>query len=102
MLIEFDVPCFERELKVIFPDGYGKYRKEIEDILDEAYSKWHSPEDIEDEEERAYVEDSCCEEFMICELSLVFNQWTEWCSEYYGNDPEEMEDNQVYWTKNNK
>ena len=38
---------------------------------------------------------------MIEELSLVFNQWTEWCSEYYGNDPDEMEE-EVFWTENRK
>ena len=101
MLVAYDVSCFERELKVIFPDLYEHYREAIEEILDNAYCKWHSPEEIEDQEERVYVEDSCCEEFMIEELSLVFNQWTEWCSEYYGNDPDEMEE-EVFWTENRK
>lgn len=101
MLITYDVSCFERELKIIFPDGYEKYRKEIEEILDAAYDEWHSPEDIEDTKERYYVEDSCCEEHMMHRLSSVFNQWIKWCSEYYGNDPEEMEE-EVFWTKNRK
>ena len=102
MLVTYDVSCFERQLKVVFPDLYECYRESIEEILDDAYCKWHSPEEIEDPEESKYVQDSCCEEFMIEELSLTFNQWIEWCSEYYGNDPEEMEDNKVYWTKNTK
>ena len=100
MIVTYDVSCFERELTVIFPDGYEWARKEIEQRLDDAYCKWHSPEDIEDPEESKYVQDSCCEEFMIDELSLVFNQWEEWTSTYYGNDPDEIED-EVYWTKNN-
>lgn len=99
MIVIYDVSCFERELKVVFPDGYECYRKEIEQALDDAYYKWHSPEEIEDEEKRKYVQDSCCEEFMMDELSLVFNQWEEWTSEYYGDDPEEMED-EVDWTVN--
>ena len=99
MIVAYDISCFERELKVLFPDGYEIYRKEIEEALDYAYCKWHSPEDIEDKEESKYVQDSCCEEFMMDELSLVFNQWIEWTSEYYGNDEEEMEE-AVCWTVN--
>jgi hypothetical protein len=101
MLIVYDVSCFERELKIIFPDGYEIYVKEIGHVLDAAYDKWHHPEDIEDEEERKYVQDSCCEEFMMDELSLVFNQWEEWTSVYYGDDPEEMK-YKIVWTVNNK
>lgn len=99
MIVEYDVSCFDRELKVIFPDGYECYRKEIEQVLNAAYDKWHHPEDIDDEEERRYVECACCEEFMMDELSLVFNQWEEWTSVYYGDDEEEMEE-EVYWIKN--
>lgn len=101
MLVLFDVSCFERELQVVFPDDCEKYRKEIENILEEAYDEWHSVEEIYDPEERAYVEDSCCEEHMIFRLSRKFNQWEKWCSEYYGNDPEDMED-EVFWTENRK
>ena len=100
MIVAFDVSCFERELKIIFPDNCEEYRKEIEEILDDAYCEWHSPEEIEDPEERVYVEDSCCEEHMMYRLSNKFNKWERWASEYYGNDPDEMEDNKVYWTKN--
>ena len=101
MEITYDVSCFERELKIIFPDNCEGYRKEIEDILDEAYNEWHSTEEIEDPEERAYVEDSCCEEHMMYRLSNKFNLWERWTSEYYGNDPEEMEE-EVFWTENTK
>lgn len=101
MIILYDISCFERELTIVFPDGYEEYRGEIEQLLDDAYYKWHSPEEIEDPEESKYVQDSCCEEYMIDELSLVFNQWEEWSSKYYGNDPAEMEED-AYWTRNKK
>ena len=99
MIVSYDVSCMERELKVVFPDGYENHRNEIEQILDEAYCNWNNAEYIEDEEERDYVWNSCLEEYMIDELSLVFNQWIEWTSEYYGDDESEMED-EIEWTKN--
>ena len=99
MIVTYSVDCFERELKVVFPDGYDRYRTEIEQMLDEDYDEWCNPEDIEDEEERACVECSCCEEHMMFRLSVVFNQWTEWTSVYYGDDESEMED-EIEWTKN--
>ena len=101
MIVAFDVSCFDRELNVVFPDGYKIYKKEILQVLDDAYYFWHHPEDIEDPEEREYAQDSCCEEYMMDEFSLVFNQWEKWTSVYYGDDEEEMED-EIYWTKNNK
>ena len=99
MIVTYDVSCFERELKVVFPDEMKKHEKEILDVLDKAYYEWHHPEDIEDEEERAYVNDSCCEEHMIYRLSWAFDQYEKWASEYYGDDEEEMEE-EVYWTVN--
>jgi hypothetical protein len=99
MLVVYDVSCFERELKVIFPDECESHRKEIEQVLDEAYDEWHSPENIEDEEERAYVNDSCCEEHMMFRLSAKFPQWDDWASEYYGDNEEEKEE-EIYWTNN--
>ena len=99
MLVLYDVSCFERELKVVFPDECEAHKKEIVQVLDDAYYEWHSPEDIEDEEERAYVNDSCCEEHMMYRLSSAFNQWEKWTSEYYGNNEEEME-KEIYWTVN--
>lgn len=100
MIVAYDISCFERELQVVFPDGYEHLKEEVEKILDDAYCKWHSTEEIEDKDERAYVEDSCCEEFMIEVLSKTFNQWEGWISEYYGNEPEEIEDDNPCWTKN--
>lgn len=99
MIVTYDVSCFERELKVVFPDGYEHHRSEIEQMLDDAYEKWNNAEDIEDPDEQDYVWSSCCEEYMIDELSVVFNQWIEWTSEYYGDNEEEME-NEIEWTKN--
>lgn len=98
MIITYDVSCFERELKFIFPDGYENYRSEIENILDEAYDEWHSPEKIEGPEERAYVENSCCEEYMIEVLSKTFNNWIEWWVE--GDVDENGDEEPVYVTKN--
>ena len=100
MIVTYDVACFDRELQVKFPDGYKAWIGAIWNALDDAYYKWCCPEDIEDPEESKYVQDSCCEEFMMDELSLVFNQWEEWTSVYYGDDPAEME-YEVDWTKNN-
>ena len=99
MIITYDVSCFERELKVVFPDGCKVNKKKIVQILDDAYYFWHHPEDIEDEEERECAEDACCEEYMMDELSLEFNQWEKWTSIYYGDDEEEMEE-EVYWIEN--
>lgn len=99
MIVTFDVSCFDRQLKVVFPDELKSKRKKILQVLEDAYYFWHHPEDIEDEEERECVEDACCEEYMIDELSLTFNQWEKWTSEYYGDDEEEMEE-EIYWTKN--
>lgn len=101
MIVTYDISCFERELKIVFPIIYKYAKNQIEDILDKAYCKWHSVEEIEDSEEKAYVEDSCCEEFMIEQLSMYFDAWERWTSEYYGSDPEEMQE-EVFWTENRK
>lgn len=99
MIVTYDVSCFERELKVIFSDDMKAYEKEILQVLDDAYYEWHSPEEIEDEEERRYVECACCEEHMMFRLSAKFPQWEDWASEYYGNNEEEKEE-EIYWTSN--
>ena len=91
MIIEYDVSCFERTLVIKCPDSYAEHEKEILKILDKAYFEWHSPEDIEDLEERRYVEDSCCEEHMIdrmCEKYHVDHD--DWDSFYYGDDENEI------------
>lgn len=99
MNIQYDCSCFERNLVIVFPDEYEYLRKEIEQMLDDYYYEWHDAENIKDPEWKAYVLDSCLEEYMIERLSETYNMWEEWVSKYYGDDPDEME-KEVYWTKN--
>lgn len=98
MLVTYCVDCFERELKIIFPDGYEHLRTEIEQMLDDFYFEWHDVENIEDPEEQKWIQDSCLEEYMMFRLSETYNMWEEWTSVYYGDDPDE--DYGEYWTKN--
>ena len=78
MVIRYYVNCFERELCIEWDDAYKPLEKEILDMLDGYYFEWHSTEEIEDPEYRAYVEDSCCEEFMMERLSETYNMWSSW------------------------
>lgn len=86
MIIEYDVECFERTLKIKFPDGYEHLKNEIPKMLDGFYFEWHDAENIEDDEERAYVMDVCLEDYMMDRLSETYNMWEWWDTEYYGND----------------
>ena len=90
MVIEYYINCFERILKVTFPDGYEHLKDEILKMLDGFYYEWHDAENIEDEEERIAVLDSCLEEYMMDRLSETYNMWEEWDTEYIGDDEEEM------------
>lgn len=99
-VITYDVGCFERELVVIFPHDYDEYRTDIIDILDLSYDRWNCVEDIEDDEERQYIQFSCLEEYMIEEMSKQFPEWLRWKSEYYGN--EETEKEITYWVMNER
>ena len=101
MEVRYDCSCFERELVIKFPDGYEYLKKEIMQMLDDYYFEWHDAENIKDPVERAYVQDSCLEEYMMDKLSETYNMWDEWTSEYYGDNPEEMED-ESDWTKNER
>ena len=78
MVIRYYVNCFERELCIKMDDAYQLLEKEILDMLDGYYFEWHSTEEIEDPEYRAYVEDSCCEEFVMERLSETYNMWESW------------------------
>ena len=78
MITRYWVNCFERELCIEWDDAYKPLKKEIIDMLDEYYFEWHSTEEIEDPNYRAYVEDSCCEEFMMERLSETYNMWESW------------------------
>jgi hypothetical protein len=90
MIIEYYVNCFERILKISFPSGYEHLKDEILELLDEYYYYWHDAENIEDEEERITVLDSCLEEYMMNRLSETYNMWEWWDTEYIGDDEEEM------------
>jgi hypothetical protein len=94
MIIEYNVECFERTLVIKCDNIYAEHEQDIMRILDEAYYAWHSPEDIEDEEEREWVEnDACCEEYMISKMSEVYPVGEEdWNSFYYGRNVDEIEE----------
>lgn len=78
MITRYFVNCFERELCIKWDDAYKYLEKEILDMLDGYYYEWHSTEEIEDPDYRAYVEDSCCEEFIMERLSETYNMWESW------------------------
>ena len=90
MIIEYDIHCHERTLTIKFLHGYDNLKDEILEMLDGFYFEWHDAENIEDEEERLAVLDSCLEEYMMDRLSETYNMWEWWDTEYYGNDEEEM------------
>lgn len=90
MIIEYDVHCFERTLQITFPEGYEWAEGEILRLLDDYYCYWHDAENIQDPEEKAYVQDACLEEYMMERLSETYNQWTEWDSVYYGDNEKEL------------
>lgn len=90
MIIEYDIHCHERTLKIKFPDGYEHLKEEILEMLDGFYFEWHDAENIEDAEERAAVMDTCCEDYIMDKLSETYNMWEEWDTDYYGNNEEEM------------
>ena len=95
MIIEYDVSCFDRVLVIKCDNIYAEHKREIKQILEKAYLDWHSPEDIEDAEEREWVEnDACCEEYMMSKLSETYPAFDEyeWDTIYYGNDEDEIEE----------
>lgn len=81
MIIEYDVHCFERTLKIKFPDRYEHLKEEISEALDKYYDEWHNSDP-----------DMCLEEFMVnsvCgEYDLTYNEWD---SIPYGDDYEQRE-----------
>lgn len=92
MIIRYWV-SFERELCIEWDDAYKPLEKEILDMLDGYYLEWHSTEEIEDPNYRAYVEDSCCEEFMMERLSETYNMWESWWVE--GDEDEDEDGNEI-------
>lgn len=98
MIIRYWVNCFDRELCVRIPFINNEQEEAINNRLDDAYNLWHSTEEISDDEYRKYVEDSCCEEFMIDYMSKVYDGWTEWWVE--GDEDEDGNKIPVYVTRN--
>ena len=95
IIIEHDIPCFERTLVIKCQDSYEDSRKHIEHLLWKYYFEWHMPEDVEDADDREWLEaDACCEEYMMNKLSRTYPELKEgtWNSVYYGEDENEKED----------
>lgn len=107
MIIEYEVECFDRCLVLKCPNSYAEHIGKIKHILNKAYYDWHNPENIEDLEEREWVEDNaCCEEYMMDKVSDVYPELNEgsWNSFYYGDDEDEIAedmDNHQYDRKYN-
>jgi hypothetical protein len=96
MIIEYNVDCFERTLVIKCDNTYAEHVRKIKHILDKAYYSWHSPDKIEDPEERDWVEnDACCEEYMMSKVQELYPDLNEdlWDTFYYGNDEDEIEEN---------
>ena len=95
MIIEYEVECFERTLVIKCDNSYAEHVRKIKMILDKAYYAWHSPENIEDPEERDWVEnEACCEEYMMSKVQEIYPELDEasWDTFYYGNDEDEIVD----------
>jgi hypothetical protein len=54
MIIEYDVHCFERTLKIELGDEYEPLKESLLKSLDDYYTEWHNTD-----------EDTCLEEFMV-------------------------------------
>lgn len=69
MIIEYDVVCFERTLKIEFPKRYEHLKEEILKSLDKHYDEWQNDDEP----------DMCLEEYMVNELcdeyDLTYNEW---------------------------
>lgn len=82
MIIEYDVLCFERTLKIELDDKYEPLKESILKSLDEYYTEWHSIDS-----------DDCLEEFMVNKLLDAYEIafYKEWESIPYGEDYEPRE-----------
>lgn len=82
MIIEYDIHCFERTLKIKLGDAYEPSREAILKSLDEYYDEWHNTD-----------QDTCLEEFMVNKLLDTYNipYYEEWESIPYGDDYEPRE-----------
>ena len=88
MIIEYDIHCFQRTLRIQFSDGYEGLRDEILEMVDEYYYYWHDAENIEDPDEKEAVQEACLEEYIMDRLSETYNMWETWESVCYGADEE--------------
>ena len=59
--LEYEVACYERTLCVAWDDSRSE--ADVYRALDEAYDRWTNPE------EHPELQDLCCEEYMLSELS---------------------------------
>ena len=85
MIIEYDVVCFERTLRIELPKKYGEQdelKEKILKALDKYYDEWQDDDDP----------DMCLEEFMVAGICDEFNLgYEEWESIPYGDDYEPRE-----------
>ena len=102
MNIEYDCICLERDLVIVFPEECENFRHDIDVLIDDAYTEWNNAEDIEDDQEREYVWNSCLEEYMVECLDKEYPMWIRWASEYYGEDAEEMDEANARWIENKR
>ena len=79
MIIEYDVFCFERTLKIELHDKYESAKEAMLKSLDEYYNKWHEDD-----------QDTCLEEFMVNKLLEDYDIpfYNGWESIPYGGDYE--------------
>lgn len=79
MIIEYDVFCFERTLKIELHDKYESAKEAMLKSLDEYYNKWHEDD-----------QDTCLEEFMVNKLLDDYDIpfYNGWESIPYGDDYE--------------
>ena len=90
--VEYDVVCYERTLKIKFSKGSNISKDEIWKALDRYYDRWTHIGEIEDQDERDYVECMCLEEYMVSEVCDQYDLTVEnWDSIPYGDDYEPRE-----------
>lgn len=82
MIIEYDIHCLERTLKIELDDEYEHLKEAMLNLLDDCYTQWHSIDP-----------DMCLEEFMVTILLETYeiSFYKEWESIPYGDDYEPRE-----------
>lgn len=69
MIVEYDIFCFNRTLRITFPDNTSVSKNTILKCLNIYYDSWHSMEDAQ------YMP---LEEYMMICLSIICNDWISW------------------------